>query len=115
MVSISVVLPVTEPTFPLIVTLNVPVGALRPTVMFRTEEPGTGTGFGLKLALVAPGKRLTLRLTGLEPWIVVAVTVADPLDLRFTVSDLGDTERLKSGGGGPPPATLNEPIAVLHR
>src|SRR6266542_4530202 len=71
------------------------------------------TGFELKLALVRWGNPLTLRLTELEPLIAVTVTVVVPFELRRTVCEVGDSERLKSGGLLAAPAA-NEAIAVLQ-
>ena len=81
----------------------------------RVEVPVVVTKVRLKLAVVALGTPLTLRLTELEPFTSVAATVVELLEPpRFTVSEVGDTERLKSGAT-PPPPTVNEPMAVLHR
>jgi hypothetical protein len=101
---------------PLIVRPNCPVLALRLALILRVEPAPfvvAVTGLGLKLALVPLGKPLTLRLTELEALIAVTVTFVDPLEPRFTVSELGDADRLKSGGLLEPP-TVNEAIAVLQ-
>jgi len=103
----------TEPLLPVIVTTAGPVLALRLAVIFRVELPVAVTGFGLKLALTPLGKVLTLQLTELEPLIAVAVTVVDPLEPRLTVSELGDTEGVKSGGL-PDASTVKDAIAVLQ-
>ena len=92
------------------------MGALRLALIVRVElaPPVVAvTGFGLKLALVLEGKPLTLRLTELEVFVAVTVTVVDPFDPRLTVSEVGDSERLKSGGLLAAPA-VNEAIAVLQ-
>ena len=85
----------------LIVSVEVPVGV---------------TGLTSKLELVALGTPLTLKFTGLEPLSAVTVTVVDaPKPPRVTVTELGDTERLKSDVEPPLEPTVNEPMAVLHK
>ena len=98
---------------PVIVSGYVPVAALRLTVIFSVEFAVAVTGFGVKLALVRGGKPLTLRLTELEPFTAVTVTVVEPFAPRCTVSELDGGERAKSGALVDPPA-VKEAIAVLQ-
>ena len=74
-------------------------------------------GFGLKLAVVPFGRPLMLRVTELEPLIAAALIIAAALEPpRVTERELGDTERAKSGvEPPPPPLTVKDRIAVLHR
>lgn len=81
--------------------LDVPLGALRPTVIFNvlcTEEPVVVvTGLGLKLALVFFGSPLTLRLTVLDAPTAPNDTLKLTLDPRTAVFEAGDAVMLKSG------------------
>jgi hypothetical protein len=106
----------TEPLLPVIVGVNTPCGAVRLALIVSVEVALAVIGFGLKLAVVPLGRPLMLRVTELEPLIAVALTTVVALEPpRVTERELGETERLKSVEPLPPPPTLKDPIAVLHR
>ena len=71
------------------------------------------TGLVPKMALTPLGRPLMLRLTELEPLRAATVTVVDPFEPRFTVSEVGASEMLKSGGLLDAP-TVKDAIAVLQ-
>ena len=71
------------------------------------------TGFGLKVALVRGGNPMTLRLTELEVFVALTVTVVGAFEPRLTVSEVGASEIVKSGVLVDPPA-VKEAIAVLQ-
>ena len=80
------------------------------------------TGFGLKVALVRGGNPMTLRLTELEVFVALTVTVVGAFEPRLTVSKVGASETVskvgaseivKSGVLVDPPA-VKEAIAVLQ-
>lgn len=83
-------------------TVNVvvrPLLALEPTVIVSVEVTPVEllvTDGGLNDPLVRRGNPLTLRLTVLEPFKAVIVTVYLPAEPRFTLCDAGDTLIVKS-------------------
>jgi len=85
---------VNVPLLPVIVSVNVPRVVLPFVLIVSVELPGAFTGFGLKLALLLPGKPDTLKVTGLPP--PVMFTVTDPLRGCVIVSEDGETEIPKS-------------------
>ena len=97
--------------------MNVPVAALRLALIVRIElaPPVVAvTGLVAKLSLAPFRRPLRLRLTELEPFTAVTVTVVELLEPRVTVSEVGDAERVKSAAVELP-SIVNEPITVLHK
>ena len=105
----------TPPPLAVTVTLVVPVVAVLLAEKVRVELPLPGAPIeaGLKLAVVPLGNPLTLRLTELEVFVAVTLTVVGAFEPRLTVSEVGDSEIVKSGGLLAAPA-VNEAIAVLQ-
>ena len=92
------------------------MGALRLALIVRIEVAPPVlevTGFGLKVALVRGGNPMTLRLTELEVFVALTVTVVGAFEPRLTVSKVGASEIVKSGVLVDPPA-VKEAIAVLQ-
>jgi hypothetical protein len=98
------------PLLPVIVRVN---GALVAKAgfsveIFSVELPPAVTELGVKLALTFDGRAEMLNATELLPPISVVFTVTVPLEPRFTVRDVGDTEIPKSAAG----VTVSDTVVV---
>src|SRR5947209_8410551 len=97
MVSVTCCEWLTPPLAPVMVSVKVPVGALRFTLMVSIEEPDVVMDAGLKLALVRRGSPVTLRFTvpeNPEPGVIVTVYAVE--ELRRVVALVGVTATEKS-------------------
>ena len=100
-VRLSVVVFVSEPDVPEIVTVTVPVAAVALAV--KVSVLVVEAGFGLKPAVTPLGKPVAERVTlPLNPFIGVMLIVLVPLLPCVTVTLLGDGERVKLGAAEQP-------------
>ncbi len=97
-VSATVVLAVRVPEVPVIVTVEVPVGAVPAAVNVTTLVPVAG--LVAKAAVTPVGRAVAARLTGLlKPYAPVIVTVLVAVPFCITVSVAGAAARVKLAGG----------------
>src|SRR5271157_3934517 len=105
------------PPLPVTVIGYVPVGVLLPTMMVMVElpAPGAGIGLGLKLTDGPDGTPEADRLMALlKPPLIVVVIVDVPWFPCATLSDDGEAEIEKLGGGGlPQPGNFKDTRRVL--
>ena len=84
--------------------------------MVELPEPGAAIGLGLKLTVVPDGTPEVDRLMALlKPLLTVVVMVDVPWLPCWMLSEAGEAEIAKSGGGGPPqPLNLKDARRVLQ-
>ena len=97
MVSKNVSGSVKLPLLPVTVTVKVPSGAVGFALIFSVELPVAVTGLGVNAAVTLEGRSEALNVTELLAPTAVTVTVSVLLDLRFTVNDDVESERVKWG------------------
>lgn len=92
------------------VTVNVPLSAVRLTVSVKVLV--VAAGFGLNAAVTPLGRPEAVKLTlALKPFCGVMVIVLVPLAPRLMLKELGEAESVKSGAG----VTVKESVVVLVR
>src|SRR5713101_6580657 len=102
------------PLVPVMVSVEVLCGAVLLVVMVSVAEPGAFTELALNVAVTPAGAPLTLSATApLNPFTTPTLTVELVLLPAVTVSELGDADTEKSGGGGG--CTVNDTLAVCVR